>query len=119
MNVLIADDEAMIRRLMRTLLEKRGHRVFEASDGVHAVALFGAHQVHVLITDVVMKEMDGFSLAATLTHRNPNLPVLFVSGYPVSFERQHHRFARSAMLRKPFQPADLLQALSELVGTPF
>jgi CheY-like chemotaxis protein len=115
-NILLVDDEAMIRKMMKTMLQKRGHDVFDAADGVHALALSDQHRIDVLITDIVMQELGGFSLAKALAIRQPNLPVLFISGYPIDSEAQRAEHQNGAFLKKPFGAQDLVTALSNLLG---
>jgi len=115
MNVLLVDDEATIRRMMRVMLQKRGFQVYDASNGADALASAQQHPINVLVTDVVMQDMDGWTLARSMTQRQPELPVLFVSGYPVDFEAERPRTSRCAFLPKPFDSGELVSAITELV----
>src|SRR5690242_3605566 len=116
MNVLLVDDEATIRKLTKRMLQSRGVEVFDAASGEDALALSEKHAIDVLVTDMVMDGMDGAALAESLLARHPDLPVLFISGYPVDFENERRRFARCAFLAKPYQSADLMQAINDLAG---
>jgi len=116
MNVLLVDDEAMMRKMMKASLQKRGFQVFDVANGADALALSQQQQIDVLVTDVVMDDMDGWTLALSLLERYPGLPVLFTSGYPVDFEKHHQKYGRCAFLPKPFQPGDLADAIAELTG---
>jgi CheY-like chemotaxis protein len=116
MNVLLVDDEAMMRRMLRLTLQKRGLQVFEAASGADALAHCEQHPIDVLVTDIVMEEMDGWTLAESVGERCPRLPVLFMSGHPIDFEEHRHHYARCAFLPKPFQPEELVEAISALAG---
>jgi two-component system cell cycle sensor histidine kinase/response regulator CckA len=116
MNVLLVDDEPTIRKMMRSILQRRGFQVFDASKGVDALTVAQNNPIDVLVTDVVMGDMDGPTLAHSLVERKPDLPVLFVSGYPMDLEAERQRFTRCAFLRKPFQPSELFNAISEVSG---
>lgn len=114
MNILLVDDESTIRKMMRLMLQSRGFQVFESENGAGALALARERAIDILVTDVVMQDMDGWTLARSLVERRPDLPVLFVSGYPTEFESAGRQFPRSAFLPKPFQKADLIKTITDL-----
>jgi len=114
MNVLLVDDEATMRRMLKLMLQKRGFQVFDAANGLDALALSQEHPIDILVTDVVMEEMEGTTLAHWLQERRPDVPVLFVSGFPMDLEAERQHNARCAFLPKPFQAGDLVEAISEL-----
>lgn len=116
MNVLLVDDEAMMRKMVKLTLQKRGFQVFDAANGADALALSQQQQIDVLVTDVVMEEMDGWTLARLLGESYPDLPVVFMSGYPIDFADDRLKYAGYNFLPKPFQPGALMDAISEVVG---
>ena len=81
--ILLAEDEASLRRLTRATLEQSGYKVLEAKDGVEALALSEASDlpIDLLLTDVVMPGMGGRALAQELTRRRPEIRVVYMSGY--------------------------------------
>ncbi|HEY6903002.1 MAG TPA: PAS domain S-box protein [Candidatus Acidoferrales bacterium] len=81
--ILLAEDEASLRRLTRATLEQSGYKVLEAKDGVEALALSEAFDlpIDLLLTDVVMPGMGGRALAQELTRRRPEIRVVYMSGY--------------------------------------
>jgi signal transduction histidine kinase/ActR/RegA family two-component response regulator len=82
--VLIVDDEPMVRRIVTRTLELEGYQVTEARHGEEALALLAELDgaVDVVVSDVVMPVMGGPELAARLRERYPDLPVIWMSGYP-------------------------------------
>jgi len=114
MNVLLVDDEPTIRKMMKAMLQSRGFRIIDAGSGADALALSQQYPIDLLVTDVVMGDMDGATLAHSLVERNPNLPVLFISGYPMDFEKERRLYARSNFLPKPFQASELIHAVRDL-----
>ena len=118
MIVLLVDDEPAIRKMMRLILESCGFRVLESGNGTAALALARENAIDVLVTDVVMADMDGWALARSLAERRPGLPVLFVSGYPTDLQRARREYARCAFLPKPFQKTELISALMEIAPRP-
>jgi two-component system cell cycle sensor histidine kinase/response regulator CckA len=82
--ILLVDDEKVVRGLIRTALQSKGYRVFEASDGeeaIHISNLF-ADTIALLVTDVVLPRIDGRQVAKELNRLRPETRVLFLSGYP-------------------------------------
>jgi CheY-like chemotaxis protein len=116
MNVLLVDDEATMRKMLKIMLRKRGYQVFEASSGEEAFGLLFKHPIDILVTDVVMEEMDGMALADSVLQWKPDLPVVFISGYPVDVETTRCRYPRSAFVPKPFPAEDLTNSIEELTG---
>jgi len=116
--VLLAEDEVSVRRLVKRVLEGAGYDVLDAEDGESALALADARQgaLDLLVTDVVMPGMGGLELAERLAERRPDLPVLFLSGYPQerggggAFPLPPDRF-----LQKPFRDGELLDRIARLL----
>lgn len=81
--VLLVEDNGPVRTLTRRFLEKLGYRVLEAADAPSALALSDAHEgeIDLLLTDVVMPDMDGIALARSIEVRRPQIRVLYMSGY--------------------------------------
>ena len=82
--VLLAEDEHVVRRLARRVLEDAGYTVIDAADAYDALRHFDEHRgtIDLLLTDVLMPGMSGTELAQRLQRRSPGLRVLFTSGYP-------------------------------------
>ncbi|HAA55911.1 MAG TPA: DNA-binding response regulator [Myxococcales bacterium] len=79
--ILVVDDERSMRRVLHTMLEKQGHQIHTAQDGLEAVSLLAQHPISVLITDIKMPHMDGMALLDhTLTH-HPSLPVILITAH--------------------------------------
>ena len=76
--ILIADDEAEIRELLRLYLEKDGYRVFESGDGLKTLEILKTERIDLLLLDIMMPEMDGFAVLKKLRREN-NIPVLIMS----------------------------------------
>lgn len=78
MNILVAEDEADIRKLIRLHLEEKAYRIFEAKDGVEALELFALHELNLAILDVMMPRLDGFNLLREI-RRTSHIPVIFLT----------------------------------------
>ena len=108
--VLLAEDNAELRRSTRDLLEAWGYKVNAAADGEEALALFEATggAIDLLVTDVVMPNLGGRELAERIRRRAPTLPILFVSGHTDDVVLRHGIAAGEVdFLAKPFSAREL------------
>ncbi len=111
--VLLVEDEPAVRDFCKRALEAEGYRVVATGPrgAVDEATALGA-SLDLLLSDVVMPELDGPSIAAVLTGRRPGLPVLFMSGYPRDREGQiSGAVAAGAVLAKPFDARQLAEAV--------
>ena len=118
--VLVAEDEAQMRTLLRRCLTGRGYTVLEASHGREALDVAAAHDgpIHLLLTDVVMPHMSGNELARRLLAARPGLRVLFLSGYSDEAIERHGVLAPgSAFLQKPVRPDVLARTVRQVLDS--
>ena len=115
--VLLVEDDDAVREVMRAMLESQGYAVIDADTASEARNLFERDPaaIDVLITDVKMPRMSGQMLAEHLTAANPKLPVVFISGHPDAIDASDLRGPRRRVVAKPFESAELLGAVNELV----
>jgi len=114
--VLLVEDESAVLRLSKIVLERFGYVVLTAGTPGEAIQLFHSHegQVHLLVTDVVMPEMNGRELAARLRANRPDLKTLFVSGYSASALAPRGVLDEGVhFLQKPFSLEDLAASVRE------
>jgi two-component system, cell cycle sensor histidine kinase and response regulator CckA len=113
--VLLVEDEIDVRQFAVRALKRQGYQVLEAGDGVEALEVMEANQgtVDIVISDVVMPEMDGPTLFKELRRRNPSIKVIFVSGYPNEAFRESLGSDDFAFLPKPFSLPQLAQKVKE------
>ncbi len=117
--VLVVEDEPGIRALVRKILRRQGYTVLEASNGDEALKVCQEHtgKVDLLITDVIMPQMDGRELAGTLKEQCKEMRVLYVSGYtddPAIYKGELP--AGTAFLQKPFTLGSLLDKVKEVLA---
>jgi two-component system cell cycle sensor histidine kinase/response regulator CckA len=111
--ILLVEDEEGLRGLNARGLASRGYKVLEAGNGVEAMEVIESHDgaVDLVVSDVVMPEMDGPTLATRLRERNPELKIIFVSGYAEdAFEKNLPEGAQFDFLAKPFTLKQLVAA---------
>ena len=118
--ILLVEDEAPIRALVRTILEIKGYVVCEACNGREGLDLCGTHQgpIHMLLSDVNMPELSGYELADGARKLRPGMRVMFMSGYAEKVPLKDEDSHGSAFLQKPFTPFALVSKVREtLDGT--
>jgi two-component system cell cycle sensor histidine kinase/response regulator CckA len=118
--VLLVEDEEAVRRGGKRMLETRGYTVHEAGSGVEALEIMeeldGA--VDIVVSDVVMPEMDGPTLLTELRKKYPDLKFIFVSGYAEdAFARNLPADAKFGFLPKPFSLKQLAVAVREMLDS--
>ena len=114
--ILLVEDEDGLRALNARGLTSRGYTVLEASNGVEAIEAFDKHgRVDLVVSDVVMPEMDGPTLLKELRRRDHNVKIIFVSGYAEeAFSKNLPSQEQYAFLAKPFT---LKQLVAEVKKT--
>jgi CheY-like chemotaxis protein len=113
------DDDAAVQMTVRLLLERAGHSVVTADDGRKGLALCQTGDFDLLFLDIFMPGMDGFETMRMVRQQRPQIPIIVISGRPVSTEEDAPDFLTMATklgaissLQKPFRPADLLAAVA-------
>ncbi len=117
--ILLVDDEARLRQLVRSILQMHGYTVLEASGGMDAIQICQQHEgpIHLLLTDVMMPEMNGQNLAELVTVLRPHTRVLYMSGTPDdALVALFDRTPSTAFIRKPFTPDALARKAREVLG---
>jgi DNA-binding response OmpR family regulator len=117
--ILVVDDDPLVRAITIRALDRRGHALFEAQDGVQALALLQdelASDIRLVITDVRMPGMNGDDLGRLLRAIRPTLPVLYLSGYSApSLDFLRPGELQRCWLAKPFTPARLIAKVDALL----
>jgi two-component system cell cycle sensor histidine kinase/response regulator CckA len=107
--VLVVDDQDVVRDIIRLTLESAGYTVLEAASPNAAIDLVrGEGPIDLLVTDVVMPEMDAFELADRIACEVPGVRILYTSGYTDAG-------AEGPFIQKPFTPAQLVAKVSAVL----
>jgi len=117
--VLLVEDEEGLRALNARGLTSRGYSVIEAGNGVEAIEMLAHHggRVDLVVSDVVMPEMDGPTLLKELRKDNPDLKIIFVSGYAEdAFEKSLPDSSQYNFLAKPFTLKQLVSAVKDAMA---
>ena len=117
--ILLVEDEEGLRQLNARGLASRGYTVLEAANGVEAIEVLERHggKVDLVVSDVVMPEMDGPTLLRELRSRDPSLKIIFVSGYAEdAFQKHLPADGQFAFLAKPFTLKQLVNEVKETLA---
>ena len=110
--ILLAEDDRVVLRLVRSILEEGGYRVIEAASGLEALSLLqrGEETIDLLLTDVVMPKVSGRELGAQLAELRPGTPTVYMSGYPDRGRREPSLdpLPGDRVIGKPFKRSELL-----------
>ncbi|MBF0623511.1 MAG: response regulator [Magnetococcales bacterium] len=119
--MLVIDDDPVIRELLAAILVDAGHVVRGAADGREGLDLFRAAPAEVVITDLLMPEVDGVAVIRELTEAHPDIRVIALSGggRVLSADTSLHvaeRLGAFRMLKKPFGTDEVLRAVADALG---
>jgi DNA-binding response OmpR family regulator len=119
--VLLVEDEPLVRQFAELALEMLGYKVLVADGVASALRIASEYRgkIDLLLTDIVMPEMNGWELSRRLQECRPDLPCLFMSGYTAAVaERQHPAERGGSFIQKPFSFRDLALKLRAALSTP-
>ena len=111
--ILVVDDEAEVRALIREVLTLNGYTVIDTGDPVEARRIAERQPIQLLLTDVVMPIMNGLELAQRVEAASPTTKVLLMSGYSTAAVQGSGR----PLLSKPFRTSDLLAAIRQMLDS--
>jgi CheY-like chemotaxis protein len=110
--VLVVDDQEFVRDVIKLALEGAGYNVLEAMSPADAITLARdrAEEIDLLVTDVVMPEMDAFELADRIACEIPRIRILYTSGYTDAA-------AEGPFIQKPFTPSQLVEKVGSVLAS--
>ncbi|WP_339219411.1 response regulator transcription factor [Paenibacillus sp. FSL H8-0332] len=114
--ILVADDDANIRKLVSFFLRKGGFATIDAADGKEALSIYTSTPVDLVILDLMMPVMDGWALCEELRRANPDLPLLMLTARSETWEKvQAFQLGTNDYLTKPFDPLELMARVKALL----
>lgn len=118
--VLVVDDDAGMRDLIRSMLESAQYQVVVATSGVSALPLFREHRPQLVITDILMPDKDGIETVREIRRIDPQAKIIAVSGGGrakyTDFLRIAQEFGAAEVLEKPFRREDLLAVAARTIS---
>ncbi|MFA6172608.1 MAG: response regulator [Kiritimatiellales bacterium] len=123
-HILIIDDEPAVRKLFEQFMESSGHSVSSAANGREGILLLKKRQTDLVITDILMPEMDGLEFLLEIRKLHLELavdvPVIAISGgmksLPINFLKQAKSFGAARIFEKPVKLEEMLAAVRELLS---
>ena len=116
--ILIAEDDALVRRFMKEVLESAGYTLIEAKDGEDAITAFNENKdrIQLLILDVIMPKRNGKEVYETLKGSTPHIKVLFTSGYSADIIHKKGIISEGPeVILKPVSSDKLLRKIRDLL----
>jgi CheY-like chemotaxis protein len=119
-NILIVDDDEKIRSVFSRFLTGKDHMVTCAEDGQEGLHMLEAEPPDLIITDIMMPNVDGLEVILAIRKKDPNLPIIAVSGgmhaMPMDFLSMAEKLGAGTVLHKPVLLDDLLYAVNEALA---
>ncbi len=113
--LLVVDDEANIRTLIKKYAQYEGYEIIEAGNGIDAVAKCRAEDFDLIVMDVMMPELDGFSAVREI-RKNKNIPVIMLSARGEEYDRIHgFEVGVDDYVVKPFSPRELMMRIAAVL----
>jgi CheY-like chemotaxis protein len=113
--ILLIEDEDVVRATLRKVLENAGYEVLEAANGEQALRLEESGPVDLVVTDIIMPQMDGFGAIHLLRKRDPGIAILAVTGGTADYLQAAKDRGAGEVLQKPFDNKTLLDTVSRLL----
>jgi len=115
--ILLAEDDDAMRRFLDRALQKAGYEVASFANGQQAYDRLKEEPFTLLLTDIVMPEMDGIELARRAAELDPDLKIMFITGFAaVALNPDNHAPKDAKVLSKPFHLRDLVQEVERLLA---
>lgn len=115
--ILLAEDDDDMRRFLVKALENAGHEVVSYGEGASAYERIKSEAFELLLTDIVMPEMDGIELARRAAELDPAMKIMFITGFAaVALNPDNNAPKDAKILSKPFHLRDLVQEVERLIA---
>ena len=116
--ILLAEDEDAMRTYLARALENAGYDVIAVDRGTAALPLLEMGEFDLLLSDIVMPEMDGIELAQRCAEISPQTKVMFITGFAAVTLKASREAPQAKVLSKPFHLKDLVMEVERLFGQP-
>ena len=117
--ILVIDDDDLVRSTLVRMLERSGFDIVTAKNGREGLAQFHAEPPDLVVTDVIMPDLDGIDTIMILRQESPGIPIIAVSGggkaHAMQFLDAAQKLGADFILPKPFRQSDLVSAIARLL----
>ncbi|MBR2969038.1 MAG: response regulator transcription factor [Clostridia bacterium] len=115
-NVLVVEDDKKLNHLIKTMLTRNGYNVYTAFNGTEGVEVFDNNYIDLIVSDIMMPELDGYAFARAVRERNVHIPILFVSAKDKYEDKQQgFQIGIDDYMVKPLDVNELLLRVSALL----
>ena len=114
--ILLAEDEEAMRTYLARALQNAGYEVVAVDRGTAALPLLAKQHFDLLLSDIVMPEMDGIELAQRCSEMSPQTKVMFITGFAAVTLKANQHAPQAKVLSKPFHLKDLVMEVERLFG---
>ena len=118
MNIVIIDDDELVRGMMANALRKKGFTVIEAGDGNEGLQVILHQSIDLVITDMLMPDKEGIETIIEIREIRPDIKIIAMSGggakQDMAFLKMAEQVGANRILKKPFRPSDLLDAIKDI-----
>ena len=119
-HILIIDDDALVRKILRQALEREGYKIVDASNGEEGISLQRREMADLIITDIVMPEKEGIETIMELKKEFPDVKIIAISGGGVGASDNYlamaKKFGANFTFSKPVEIKALVDAVREILG---
>lgn len=117
--ILVAEDNPAVREFIVRALQSSGARITAVTDGQQALDVLAKERFDVLVTDIVMPNVDGIALALKAVRQDPELRIIMISGYAQERMRAHNLDALvHRIIAKPFSLEEICEAVQDVLALP-
>ena len=117
LRILLAEDDQVMREYLTRALERSGYAVTAVDRGTAAIPLLETERFDLLLTDIVMPEMDGIELAQRASEMHADLRVMFITGFAAVTLKAGRTMPQARVLSKPFHLRDLVMEVDRMFET--
>lgn len=117
--ILVVDDDTSMRHFISNALNRAGHETMTSNNGLDALHLIESHPAghfDMLLTDIVMPRMDGIALSKKAAHIDPDLKVMFMTGFSGVAMNRDDIESDAKMVSKPFHLKDLVSEINKMIS---
>jgi YesN/AraC family two-component response regulator len=117
-NILVVDDNQMMRKLIKNLFREEEFEVLEATNGIEGLDFVKQNQVDLIITDIIMPKMEGLELIMNLRRDFPTIKIIAISGGKPYYLYMAKKLGIEGIFTKPLNHQAFLQAVKRVIQCP-
>jgi YesN/AraC family two-component response regulator len=117
-NILVVDDNLMMRKLIRNLFHEDNFIIEEATNGVEGLEIVKQHPIDLIITDIIMPKMEGLELIMNVRRDFPNIKIIAISGGKPYYLYMAKKLGIEGIFTKPLNHQVFLKAVKKLIQFP-